>query len=51
LGGGRRWGKGCKRVNIVQILCTHICKWKNEMGVREIKENGEGDEFKYDIFD
>jgi hypothetical protein len=23
-------GKGCGRVNIVQILCTHVCKWKND---------------------
>jgi hypothetical protein len=23
-------GKGCRRVNIVQILGTHVCKWKNE---------------------
>jgi hypothetical protein len=22
--------KGCRRVNMVQILCTHVCKWKNE---------------------
>jgi hypothetical protein len=22
-------GKGHGRVNIVQILCTHVCKWKN----------------------
>jgi hypothetical protein len=21
---------GSRRVNIVQILCTHICKWRNE---------------------
>jgi hypothetical protein len=23
-------GKGFTRVNMVQILCTHVCKWKNE---------------------
>jgi hypothetical protein len=23
-------GKGYGRVHIVQILCTHVCKWKNE---------------------
>jgi hypothetical protein len=28
VGGGG--GKGCGRVNIVQILCVHVCKWKNE---------------------
>jgi hypothetical protein len=22
--------KGCRKVNMVQILCTHVCKWKNE---------------------
>jgi hypothetical protein len=21
-------GKGCGKVNIVQILCAHVCKWK-----------------------
>jgi hypothetical protein len=21
-------GKGCRKVNMVQILCTHVCKWK-----------------------
>jgi hypothetical protein len=28
--GGGGVGKGCRRVNMVQILCTHVCKWKNE---------------------
>jgi hypothetical protein len=23
-------GKGCGRVNILQILITHVCKWKND---------------------
>jgi hypothetical protein len=44
---------------MVQILCTHKCKWKKtcllrllqEWGEERIKENGGGDEFKYDIFD
>jgi hypothetical protein len=27
---GGEVGKGCGWVNIVQILCTHECKWKNE---------------------
>jgi hypothetical protein len=22
--------RGCRRVNMVQILCTHVCKWKND---------------------
>jgi hypothetical protein len=33
VGTGRRGEKvrrGCRRVNMVQILCTHVCKWKNE---------------------
>jgi hypothetical protein len=21
--------KGCRRVNMVEILCIHVCKWKN----------------------
>jgi hypothetical protein len=20
--------KGCRRVNMVEILCTHVCEWK-----------------------
>jgi hypothetical protein len=27
-GGGDVVGKGCRRVSIMQILCTHVCKWK-----------------------
>jgi hypothetical protein len=23
-------GRGCKKENMVQILCPHICKWKND---------------------
>jgi hypothetical protein len=55
---GEDVGKGCVRVNIVQLLYTHVCKWKmipvetipgNEVG--GIKENVGRDEFKYDIFD
>jgi hypothetical protein len=23
--------KGCRRVNILEILCSHVCKWKNEI--------------------
>jgi hypothetical protein len=26
-GGGR---KGCRRVNMLQVLCTHVCKCKND---------------------
>jgi hypothetical protein len=42
----------------VQILCTHVCKWKNETcrkysrnGGQRIKEHDVGGKFKYDIFD
>jgi hypothetical protein len=41
--------KGCRRVTIVQILCTRICKWEvipvetiPAIGEGEIKENDEG---------
>jgi hypothetical protein len=44
---------------MVQILCTHVCKWKNfisvetilGMGGEGIKDNGGCSKFKYDIFD
>jgi hypothetical protein len=61
LGGWYQWkgeevGKGCGRVNIVQILCTHVCKWKMRpvetipgMGGEGIKKNDGGGEFNYDI--
>jgi hypothetical protein len=29
-GKGEDVGKGCRRVNMAQILYIHICKWKNE---------------------
>jgi hypothetical protein len=29
-GRGEEVGKVCRKVNIVQILCTHVCKWKND---------------------
>jgi hypothetical protein len=42
-------GKGCRRMNMVQILCTHVCKWKYDIcwnysrnGGVGIKENGRG---------
>jgi hypothetical protein len=22
------WREGYRRMNMVQILCTHVCKWK-----------------------
>jgi hypothetical protein len=27
---GEEVGKGHGKVNMVQILCAHVCKWKNE---------------------
>jgi hypothetical protein len=57
-GRGEDVEKGCRRVSIVQILCTHVCEWKNNTccnysmnGGRRIKDSGEGDKFKFDIFD
>jgi hypothetical protein len=48
--------KGCRRVNVMEILCTHVCKWRNETcrnysknGGRVIKENDGGGAFNYDI--
>jgi hypothetical protein len=42
----------------VKILCTHVCKWKNDtfetipgMGEGRIKENDGGGRLKYDISD
>jgi hypothetical protein len=42
----------------VQILCTHVLKWKNSIccnysrnGGGGLRENGGGGEFNYDIFD
>jgi hypothetical protein len=57
---GRRedMGKGCKNLDMVQILCTRYINGKMrpvettlEMQGGEIKENDRGGEFKYDIFD
>jgi hypothetical protein len=22
--------RGCRKMNVVGILCNHVCKWKNE---------------------
>jgi hypothetical protein len=55
---GEEVGKGYRKVNVVQMLCIHICKWKNKTcgsysrnGKKEDKENDGGDELKYDILD
>jgi hypothetical protein len=29
-GRGEDAGTGCRGVTMVQILCTHVCRWKNE---------------------
>jgi hypothetical protein len=51
-------GKGGMKVNMVQKLCTYVCKCKNDTcgnysrsRGRRVKKRGGGDEFKYDIFD
>jgi hypothetical protein len=55
--GGKVVGKGCRRVNKVKIVCTYVCKCKNDTCSNYsrkrgwIKENGGGSEFKHDIFD
>jgi hypothetical protein len=35
--------KECRRVNIVQVLCMHVCKWKNETipGMGKGRDKGE----------
>jgi hypothetical protein len=50
--------KDCGRVNMVQILCTNRCKWKNDTcetilgrGEEWIKDNDGGGKLNYDIFD
>jgi hypothetical protein len=44
-------GKGDRRMNMVQIMCTHVCKFKNDTWHqgRGIKNSCAGGEFKYDI--
>jgi hypothetical protein len=43
-------GEGHGRVNMAQILCTHVYKWKNDIQRNysrnggERKENGRGDD-------
>jgi hypothetical protein len=29
-GRGKNMRKRYKKVNMVEIFCTHVCKWKNE---------------------
>jgi hypothetical protein len=56
--GSRRWQKRDRRINTVQIMCTHVCKCKNDNLLKLFQESGEGmkessgwNEFKYDVFD
>jgi hypothetical protein len=35
--------KGCRRVNMVEILCTHVCKWKNETCRNDSRNRGRED--------
>jgi hypothetical protein len=56
--GEGRCREGNGRVNMVQILCTHVCNGKVRtvetipgMEGGRIKKNDGGGEFKYDIFD
>jgi hypothetical protein len=56
--GGEDKRKGCRRVNMVEILCIHVCKGKMRpvetipgMGGEGIKKNAGGGKFKYDILD
>jgi hypothetical protein len=39
---GEEVGKGCRRVNMVQILCTYVCKWKNDTWLKLFQEWGRG---------
>jgi hypothetical protein len=32
--------KGCERVNIVKILCIHVCKWKNDTCLNYSRNRG-----------
>jgi hypothetical protein len=40
--GGTWQEKGCRRVNMVQILCAHVCKCKNDT-LKLFQEWGEED--------
>jgi hypothetical protein len=48
----KEMGKWWVRINVVQILYTHMCKLKNDTrkGGGEVKKNNGGGKFKYDIF-
>jgi hypothetical protein len=42
-GSGEEVEKGYGRVNMVQILCTHVCKWKNDTCLNYSKNVGRGE--------
>jgi hypothetical protein len=42
-GRGEEIGKGCRRVNMVEILCTHVCKQKKMIPIKIIPRMGKGD--------
>jgi hypothetical protein len=39
---GKEVGKGHRRVKIVQILCPHVCEWKNDI-IPRIGVGGKGE--------
>jgi hypothetical protein len=39
---GEEVGKGCRRINIVEKLCTHVCKGKNETCENYSRNGGGG---------
>jgi hypothetical protein len=56
-GGGGSGERYRRMKNMVQIVYTHVCKWKMipvetvpKMGGRRVKESSGGGEFKYDTF-
>jgi hypothetical protein len=38
---GKDIRKGCRRVNMVEIFCTHVQKWKKKTCVKVFQEAGE----------
>jgi hypothetical protein len=36
-------GKVCRRVNTVQNMCAHVCKWKNKTCQKYSRNGGRGD--------
>jgi hypothetical protein len=40
---GGRFGSGYRRMNMMQIMYTHECKWKSETCLNHPRNEGEGD--------